>query len=113
MYSLLTLFIFFPLIYSQCDYTIQWFNENHPWDSQFNGNDIERFSLIQAKYPSIFEFSRWTGYFEIRNASYQKLTNKTMLIESYTKINDGFICHAINGKQCIDYEVKIFFFFFN
>ncbi len=33
-----------------------------------------------------------------------------MLIESYTKISDGFICHAINGKQCVDYEVMIFFF---
>jgi hypothetical protein len=112
MYSLLILFVSFPLIYSQCNYTIHWFNENHPWDSQSNGNDIERFSLIQAKYPSIFEFSRWTGYIEIRNASYQKLNDKTMLIEDYTKIADGFICHAINGKQCVDYEVKNFPFFF-
>jgi hypothetical protein len=106
MYCFLIVFISLPLIYSQCDYTLQWFNENHPWDSQSNGNDIERFSLIQAKYPSIFEFSRWTGYIEIRNASYQKETNQTMLIENYTRITDGLICHAINGKQCVDFEVK-------
>jgi hypothetical protein len=109
MYSLLFLFVFFPLIYSQCNYTIKWFNENHPWDSNSDGNDIERFSLIRVKYPSIFEFNRWTGFIEIRNASYQKITDETMLIEHYTKIDDGFICHAINGKQCIDYEVMILF----
>jgi len=109
MYSLLILFVSFPLIHSQCNDTIEWFNENHPWDSQSDGHDIERFSLIQAKYPSGFEINQWTGLIEIRSASYQKITDKTMLIENYTKINDGFICHAINGKQCVDYEVIIFF----
>lgn len=109
MFSLLILLVCFRVISSQCNYTLQWFNEDHPWDSGKNGNDIERFSLIRAKYPSIFEISRWTGYFEIRNASYQKVTDSTMLIENYTRINDGFICHAINGKQCVDYEVIIFF----
>jgi hypothetical protein len=108
MYTLLILFIFLPLIHSQCNYS-KWFNENHPWDS--NGHDIERFPLIRAKYPSLFEINRWTGLFEIRNASYQKITDKTMLIENYTEINDGFICHAINGKQCVDYEVKSLLFF--
>jgi hypothetical protein len=102
------LFVSFPLIHSQCNYTSQWFNENHPWDSHSEGNDIERFPLIRAKYPSIFEINRWTGLFQIRNASYQQITDKTMLIENYTEIIDGFICHAINGKQCIDYEVKTF-----
>ncbi len=108
MYSLLILFVsFLPLIHGQCNYTIRWFNENHPWDSNSNGNDIERVSLIRATYPSIFEFNRWTGFIDIRKASYQKITNQTMLIENYTKINDVFICHAIYGKQCVDYEVKI------
>lgn len=110
MYSLLILLLCFSVVYSQCTYTLQWFNENHPWDTQSNGNDVERFSLIRAKYPSIFEINRWTGYIEIRNASYQKITDKTMLIESYTKITDGFICQAINGKQCLDYEVINTFF---
>jgi len=110
MYSLLILCVSFSLIYSQCNYTTIWFNGNHPWDSNSDGNDIERFSLIRAKYPSIFEINRWTGYFEVRQASYQKITDKMMLIESYTQISDGFICHAIGGKQCVDYEVMIFFF---
>lgn len=111
MYSLLILFVSFSLIYSQCNFTILWFNDNHPWDIHSDGNDIERFSLIQPKYLSIFEFNRWTGYFEIRKSSYQTITNPEMLIVNYTKINDGFICHAINGKQCVDYEVKIFLFY--
>lgn len=111
MYSLVLLLLFasFSLVDSQCNYTMHWFNDNHPWDSQSNGNDIERFSLIQAKYPSFFQFNRWTGYFDIRNASFQTITDKTILIESYTRINDGFICHAIDGKQCVDYEVIDFF----
>jgi hypothetical protein len=108
MYTLFILFISFPLIYGICNYTSEWFNENHPWDSHLNGSDIERFSLIRAKYPLVFEISRWTGLFEIRNASNTHMTTTTMLIENYTVINDGFICHAINGKQCVDYEVKIF-----
>ena len=106
---LILLFVCFRLIDSQCNYTMHWFNENHPWISQPNGNDIERFSLIQAKYPSFFEFNRWTGYFDVRIASSQSIIDKTILIEHYTRINDGFICHAVNGKQCIDYEVIIFF----
>ncbi|CAF2360569.1 unnamed protein product [Rotaria sp. Silwood2] len=106
MYFLLILFISFPLFHCECNYTSEWFNENHPWDIESDGNDIERFSLIRAKYPLIFEFNEWTGLFEIRKASYQPITNQTMLIENYTQIYDGFICHAINGKQCIDYEIR-------
>lgn len=109
MYTLLILFVSFPLTYGICNYTSQWFNENHPGDFHLNGSDIERFSLIRAKYPSVFEISRWTGLFEIRSAPNQTTTDETMLIVNYTKINDGFICHAINGKQCVDYEVTIFF----
>lgn len=109
MHPFLILLLFcFPLIDSQCNYTMHWFNENHPWISQSNGNDIERFSIIQAKHPSFFEFNKWTGYFDVRIASTQPISNTTNFIESYTRINDGFICHAINGKQCIDYEVIVF-----
>ena len=111
MYSLLILLISFPLIHGICNYTDQWFNENHPWSPDAQGNDIERFSIIRAKYPSVFEINRWNGSFEIRKASYQQTTNPAMLIENYTKIHDGFLCHAINGKQCVDYEVKIIFLF--
>ncbi|CAF0934325.1 unnamed protein product [Adineta steineri] len=106
MYILLILFVSFRLIHCQCNYPSKWFNENHPWDINSKGNDIERFALIQAKYPSIFDINPWTGLFEIRNASYQQTIDNTMLIENYTKISDGFICHAIQGKQCIDYEIR-------
>lgn len=109
MYILLILFINFSLIHSQCNYTSEWYNENHPWDSQFNGSDVERFSLIRAKYPLVFEITRWTGLFEIRKASFQQTTDPGILIENYTKIPDGFICHAVDGKQCVDYEVKVYF----
>ncbi|CAF1025387.1 unnamed protein product [Rotaria sordida] len=106
MYILVILFISFPLFHCKCNNASEWFNENHPWDFQSDGNDIERFSIIRAKYPFKFEYSLWTGLFEIRKASYQSVTNQTMLIEDYTQIYDGFICHAINGKQCIDYEIR-------
>ncbi|CAF0724304.1 unnamed protein product [Rotaria sp. Silwood1] len=106
MYILLILFISFPLFHCECNNTSEWFNENHPWDLELDGNDIERFSIIRAKYPSKFEFTQWTGFFEIRKASYQQITNPTLLIENYTQIYDGFICHSINGKQCIDYEIR-------
>ena len=105
------MFVLFPFTYGICNYTSEWFNENHPWDSRSDGNDIERFSLIRAKYPSKFEINRWTGSFEIRQASKQQITNTNIiLIEKYTQISDGFVCHAINGGRCIDYEVKISLF---
>ncbi|CAF4429641.1 unnamed protein product, partial [Adineta steineri] len=84
MYMLLILFVFFRLIHCQCNYPSKWFNENHPWDINSKGNDIERFALIQAKYPTIFDINPWTGLFEIRNASYQQTIDNTMLIENYT-----------------------------
>ncbi|UJR25911.1 hypothetical protein I4U23_007259 [Adineta vaga] len=106
MYTLLILFVSFSLTDSQCNYTSEWFNEYHPWESHSNGNDIERLGLIQAKYPKTFELTRWTGSFEIRQASYQKLTNETILMTHYTTIKDGLICHAVGGKQCVDYEIR-------
>ncbi|CAF0774444.1 unnamed protein product [Adineta ricciae] len=106
MYTLLILLAFFPLIHSQCNYTSDWFNENHPWEPNSNGNDIERFSLIRARYPWIFELTPWTGLFEIRRASHQQMTNGTISIANYTSIRDGFICHAVDGQQCVDYEIR-------
>ena len=86
--------------------SILWFNENHPWDSNANGNDVERFSLVQIKYPEIFDLSPWTGVFEIQEASEQNITNRTLLNTEYYKINDGFLCQAHRSKQCIDFKVQ-------
>lgn len=105
--SWLLLSICLPLIHADCDYTSEWFNENHPWDASANGNDIERFPLIQAKYPWKFEYSQWTGGIRIRPATEQKpVSNATELISKYVQIKDGLICHAVNQQRCTDFEVE-------
>ena len=104
-YYCLFVVIFLPSIDANCNHTTEWFNENSP--SQSQGHDIERFSLIRAKYPWKFELSRWTGSFEVRAAPNQNLNStQPQLIDKYTRIYEGLICHAVNGKQCVDYEVS-------
>lgn len=107
MYTLFILCLTVPLVHGVCDYASSWFNEHQPWDIESMGSDIERYSVIGAKYPWVFEMTRWTGTFEIRRAPHQALTNESLLITNYTVIKDGFICHAVNGKQCVDYEVRL------
>ncbi|CAF3193332.1 unnamed protein product [Rotaria socialis] len=106
MYILLILLISFPLNHGECNYTTEWFNENHPWETHSNGHDIERYSIIRAKYPLTFDITQWTGSFEIRKADDHRRVDPEILIENYTKIHDGFICHAINGKLCADFEIR-------
>ena len=106
MYSLVIVLVLTPLIHANCNNTSEWFNENNPSDPASNGNDIERFALIRAKYPWKFDISRWTGEFEIRPAANQSVTdNSTALISKYARISDGLICHAVNKLRCMDFEV--------
>lgn len=105
MYFVLILLLFFEKVNGNCHDFTEWFNENDP--SKTDGHEVERFSIIRSKYQSKFEFIRWTGSFETRPTPDKNYTNfQYEYIDSYTRINDGILCHAPVGKHCVDFEVK-------